>query len=152
MEYPKTPSNTVKRDRKKVQYDKNSIHSIMDANETCTVAFNIDGKAQVQPINFGRTGDFLYLHGNVKNRMTSALVKAGEVCLNVMSLDALKLTKSAYHHSVNYRSVVIFGEVRELIKKREAKQEIENPSHVVDVLYGLILFVVLSRDRKKRPG
>ncbi|MES9963186.1 MAG: pyridoxamine 5'-phosphate oxidase family protein [Candidatus Sedimenticola sp. 20ELBAFRAG] len=114
MEFEKTKRNTVKRGNKKASYDKEVIHSILDQNEICSVAFNVDGKAHVQPINFGRSGDCLYLHGSTKNRMTTALVEAGEVCLTVMSLDAMKLTRSAYHHSVKFRSVVVFGEVQEL--------------------------------------
>lgn len=119
MEYEKTDRNTVKRGRKHANYDKDVIHSILDANEICSVAFNIDGKAYVQPINFGRNGNCLYLHGSAKNRMTTALIESGEICLSVMSLDAMKLTRSAYHHSVNYRSVVVFGQVRELTTKEE---------------------------------
>ncbi|OOZ37154.1 pyridoxamine 5'-phosphate oxidase family protein [Solemya velesiana gill symbiont] len=119
MEYEKTSRNTVKRGRKKASYDKDAIHSILDTNEICTVAFNVDGKAYAQPINYGRSDDYLYLHGSTKNRMTSALMKAGEVCLSVMSLDALKLTRSAFHHSVKFRSAVVFGEVRELTTEED---------------------------------
>ena len=114
MEYDKSARNTVKRGLKKASYDKAVIHSILDATEICTVAFNVDGQACVQPINFGRCGESLYLHGSTQNRMTRALIEADEVCLNVMLLDALKLTRSAFHHSVKYRSVVVFGKVREL--------------------------------------
>ncbi len=119
MEYAKTQRNTVKRGRKKASYDQDVIHSILDHNEICTVAFNVDGKAQAQPINFGRSGDLLYLHGSAKNRMTSILAETGEACLSVMTLDAMKLTRSAYHHSVKFRSVVVFGEVRELLTEEE---------------------------------
>ncbi len=119
MEYEKTRRNRVKRGRKKASYDKEVIHSILDQNEICTVAFNVDGKAQAQPINFGRCGDYLYLHGSAKNRMTSILAETGEACLSVMTLDAMKLTRSAYHHSVKFRSVVVFGEVRELASEEE---------------------------------
>ncbi|MDJ0834113.1 MAG: pyridoxamine 5'-phosphate oxidase family protein [Gammaproteobacteria bacterium] len=98
------------------------IYSILDQNEICTVAFNVDGKAQAQPINYGRCGDLLYLHGSAKNRMTSILAETGEVCLSVMTLDAMKLTRSAYHHSVKFRSAIIFGEVRELSTEAEKLQ------------------------------
>lgn len=119
MEFDKTQRNTVKRGRKKAHYDKEAVYSILDANEICTVAFTVDGLAQAQPINYGRTGDCLYLHGSPKNRMTTTITEAGEVCLSVMALDAMKLTRSAYHHSVQFRSVVVFGEVRELTSDDE---------------------------------
>ena len=119
MEYPKTTQNTIKRAAHKAVYDKAVVHEILDASDICSVAFCIDGKAFVQPINFGRKGEMLYLHGSVKNRMTSVLLEAGEVSLTVMVLDSMKLTRSAYHHSVNYRSVVVFGNVRELVSDEE---------------------------------
>lgn len=114
MEFPKTELNTVKRGAKKASYDKKTVYSILDATEICHIAFIHNDKAMVQPINFGRNGDNIYIHGSQKNRMTNALLETGEACLNVMILDALKLTRSAFHHSVNYRSAMIFGRVREL--------------------------------------
>jgi nitroimidazol reductase NimA-like FMN-containing flavoprotein (pyridoxamine 5'-phosphate oxidase superfamily) len=129
MEYEKTKTNTVKRGRKKASYDKDVIHAILDDNEICSVAFTIDGKAHVQPINFGRKGECIYLHGSAKNRMTTALIEAGEVCLSVMSLDAMKLTRSAFHHSVKYRSVIVFGQVRELITE---ESKLEGLKHIIN--------------------
>ena len=119
MEYPKTTLNQLKRSKKKASYDKKTIHAILDATEICHIAFLVDGKPFVQPINFGRSGEKLYVHGSLQNRMTSALVDTKEVCLNVMLLDAMKLTRSAFHHSVNYRSVMVFGSVRELVEDQE---------------------------------
>ena len=114
MEFNKTELNKVIRGAKKASYNKDEIYSILDATEICNIAFNLKGKAFVQPINFGRNGDLLFIHGSTKNRMTNALIESGEVSLSVMILDSMKLTRSAFHHSVNYRSVVIFGKVREL--------------------------------------
>ncbi|MEZ4908630.1 MAG: pyridoxamine 5'-phosphate oxidase family protein [Saprospiraceae bacterium] len=86
----------------------------------CFVAFQyIEGEAYTQPVNFGRDNDKIYIHGSLQNRMTSALIESQKVCLSVMILDAMKLTRSAYHHSVNFRSVVVFGTVRELISNEE---------------------------------
>jgi len=126
MEYTKTRLNTVKRGRKKASYDSSVIHVILDANEICNVAFNIEGKACVQPINYGRCGEFLYLHGLNKNRMTTALIDSGEVTLSIMVLDAMLLTRSAYNHSVNFRSVIIFGKVRELESNEEKLNGLKN--------------------------
>ena len=119
MKYKKTEENTVKRGFKKAHYDKIAVHTILDACEICTVAFTVNGLAHVQPINFGRSGEKIYLHGSLKNRMTNALIDSGRVCLSVTLLDAMKLSRSAFHHSVNYRSAVIFGKVRELLTHEE---------------------------------
>ena len=119
MEYDKTSFNTIKRGAKKATYNKEEIHAILDAIEICTVGFLIDGKTFVQPINYGRLGETLYMHGSLQNRMTNALINAGEACISVFQLDAMKITRSAFHHSVNYRSAVVFGTVRELITNEE---------------------------------
>ena len=114
MDYEKSKLNQVKRGWKKASYKQQDVFDILDASEICHIAFNYEGRAFVQPINFGRHEDKLYVHGSYKNRMTTALVDAEEICLNVMVLDGMKLTRSAFHHSVNYRSVMVFGTVREL--------------------------------------
>ena len=119
MKFEKTQINTLKRGAKKASYDKEVVYSILDATEICHIAFSHKGKTFVQPINFGRFNDRIYLHGANSNRMTTALIEAKEVCLNVTLLDAMKLTRSAFHHSVNYRSVMIFGSTKELISEED---------------------------------
>ncbi|MDC9721379.1 MAG: pyridoxamine 5'-phosphate oxidase family protein, partial [Urechidicola sp.] len=90
------------------------IYGLLDASEICNIAFNIDSFPYVQPINFGRKGNKIYVHGSLKNRMTNTLIEQGNACLSVFHLDAMKLSKSAFHHSVDFRSVVVMGNVREL--------------------------------------
>lgn len=119
MKYLKTEHNTVKRGAHKASYEKEAVFSVLDACEICHVAFEYNGLAQTQPINFGRDGEKLYLHSSPKNRMTSAIIDKGAVSLNVMILDTYKLTRSAFHHSVNFRSAVITGKVRELKTAQE---------------------------------
>lgn len=119
MEFQKRQLNEVKRGAKKASYDKETIYKILDATEICHIAFIHNEKAFVQPINFGRNEDKIYIHGSKKNRMTNALLETQEACLNVMILDAMKLTRSAFHHSVNYRSAMIFGSVRELMSDED---------------------------------
>lgn len=119
MKFEKTPINTLKRGAKKASYDKEIVYRILDASEICHIAFVHNGKPFVQPINFGRYKNKIYLHGSHKNRMTQALVDANEVCLNVTLLDALKLTRSAFHHSVNYRSAMVFGTVKDVTSNEE---------------------------------
>lgn len=119
MEFKKTIQNTVKRGAKKASYNKQEIYSILDSAEVCTIAFNVDNEPYAQPINFGRKDNKIYIHGSLKNRMTNSLIEAKKVCLSVFHLDAMKLSKSAFHHSVNYRSVVVFGTVKELLTNDE---------------------------------
>lgn len=119
MEYEKKGFNTVKRGAKKATYNKEEIHAILDATEICTVGFTVEGKTYVQPINYGRYGETIYMHGSLQNRMTNAIIDAGEVCISIFQLDAMKLTRSAFHHSVNYKSVVVFGTVKEVITNEE---------------------------------
>ena len=119
MEFDKRKLNTIERGKNKALYDKKIIYSILDASEICHIAFVFDDTAFVQPINFGRIGDQLYIHGSHLNRMTSALIESKTVCLNVTILDALKLTRSAFHHSVNYRSAMVFGSVEEVLEPQK---------------------------------
>lgn len=114
MQYPISTLNKVKRGAKKANYTNKDIYAILDSTEFCHISFIYEGRAFVQPINFGRHNNKLYIHGSYKNRMTQALIDAKETCINVMQLDAMKLTRSAFHHSVNYHSAMIFGSVKEL--------------------------------------
>ena len=75
MEFNKSELNKVIRGAKKASYKKDEIYSILDSTEICNIAFNLNGKACVQPINYGRNGDSLYIHGSIKNRMTNALIE-----------------------------------------------------------------------------
>ena len=119
MEFHKSKQNTIKRGRTKANYDSDVIYSILDSVKICNIAFTIDGIAMSQPINFGRSGNKIYLHGSTKNRMTDSIIKQEQVCLSVWILDGMKLTRSAFHHSVNFRSAVIFGSVHELTSEDE---------------------------------
>ncbi len=119
MEYKKSAINQVKRGAKNAAYDKKTIYSILDAVSICHIAFIFEGTPFVQPINFGRKGDKIFIHGSKQNRMTQALLNSEQVCLNVMLLDGMKLTRSAFHHSVNYRSVMVFGKARALMTHQE---------------------------------
>jgi nitroimidazol reductase NimA-like FMN-containing flavoprotein (pyridoxamine 5'-phosphate oxidase superfamily) len=125
MKYPTSDLNKVKRGAQKASYDKEVVHQLLDLSPICNIAFTVNDLAMVQPINFGRVDDKLYIHGSHKNRMTSALLEAKKVCLTSMILDSMKLSKSAFHHSVNYRSVVVFGKVRELSTDEEKLKGLE---------------------------
>ena len=125
MTYPKTEINTIKRGAKRASYDRELIHGILDASNLCFVSFIFEGKPFVQPISYGRKDETLYMHGSLQNRMTTAILQSEEVCLNVTLLDGMILTRSAFHHSANYRSAVIFGKPYELKTNEEKLNGLE---------------------------
>ena len=120
-----TPSERtqVRRLPKRGVYDREAVYSILDEGLVCHVGFVADGKPVVIPIGYGRKGDTLYLHGSPASRMLRTLGKGADVCLTVTIVDGVVLARSAFHHSMNYRSVVIFGKATWLedpAAKREA--------------------------------
>lgn len=109
MEYPLEDRNKLKRLPKRGHYDQKTIFEILDAGFLCHVGFVVDGQPYVIPTAYGRAGELLYLHGSSKSRMIQHLAGGAPFCLTVTHLDGLVLARSAFHHSMNYRSVVIFG-------------------------------------------
>ena len=107
-----TPRTTFKRLPQRGTYEREAIYDILDEGLVCHVGFIQEGHPVVIPTAYGRAGDTLYLHGAKASRMMNALQRDGaEVCVTVTLLDGLVLARSAFHHSMNYRSVVIFGKV-----------------------------------------
>jgi uncharacterized protein len=104
-----TSRNRIKRLPQRGQYDRPVIHQILDEGLVCHLGFSVDGQPFVIPTAYGRVGDFLYVHGSPASRMLQSLQGGLEVCVTVTLLDGLVLARSAFHHSMNYRSVVIFG-------------------------------------------
>ena len=90
-------------------YDREAIYAILDEAFICHVGFVVDGKPVVIPTGYGRCGNTLYIHGSSASRMLRTLKEGVDVCVTVTLLDGLVLARSAFHHSVNYRSVVVFG-------------------------------------------
>lgn len=109
MEYPTNDRNKVKRLPKRGHYDQETIFGILDDAFLCHVGFEIAGQPYVIPTAYGRDGEVLYLHGSSKSRMIRHLATGAPLCLTVTHLDGLVLARSAFHHSMNYRSAVIFG-------------------------------------------
>ncbi len=108
-EFAQTERTQVKRLPKRGHYDRETVHKILDEAFVCHVGFVVDGQPFVIPTNFGRAGDTLYLHGSAASRMLRTLSAGIPVCVTVTLVDGLVLARSAFHHSVNYRSVVILG-------------------------------------------
>ena len=95
-------------------HDPETIHAILDAGFLAHVGFQLDGQPFVIPTLYGREGDKLYLHGSAASRMLRQLETGMPACVNVTLADGLVLARSAFHHSMNYRSVVAFGRARKI--------------------------------------
>jgi nitroimidazol reductase NimA-like FMN-containing flavoprotein (pyridoxamine 5'-phosphate oxidase superfamily) len=104
-----TPRTTVKRMAKRAAYERAAIHSILDRAIVCHVGFVSDGAPSVLPTLHARIGERLYLHGSAASHMLGIAAGGAEICVTVTMIDGLVLARSAFHHSVNYRSAVIFG-------------------------------------------
>ena len=109
-----------KRLPKRASYDKAQVYAILDEGRVCHVGFVVDGQPYVIPTGYARVDDLLYLHGSAASRMLRALDEGVPVCVTVTLVDGLVLARSAFHHSVNYRSVVVLGRAR-LVSDPEEK-------------------------------
>lgn len=117
-----TSRTKVKRIPKRGSYDRESVVSILDSAFLCHVGFVVDGQPYVIPTSFGRIGDRIYIHGSAVSRMLRNLAEGNSVCVTVTHLDGLVLARSAFNHSMNYRSVVILGQA-ELVDDPQEKLE-----------------------------
>jgi len=111
-DFTPTERTQVKRLPKRGKYERETVFAILDAGFVCHVGFNVDGQPYVIPTNYGRSGDTVYLHGSAASRMLRTLSEGVPVSVTVTHVDGLVLARSAFHHSVNYRSVVILGTAR----------------------------------------
>ncbi|WP_327120805.1 pyridoxamine 5'-phosphate oxidase family protein [Streptomyces sp. NBC_01341] len=110
--YEPTDRTVPSRSRERASYDKETVHAILDAAYLCHLGFVRDGAPVVLPTLFGRIGERLYVHGSTGSRPLRAAGAADPglpVCLTVTHVDGLVLARSAFHHSMNYRSVVVHG-------------------------------------------
>jgi nitroimidazol reductase NimA-like FMN-containing flavoprotein (pyridoxamine 5'-phosphate oxidase superfamily) len=121
-QFTPTDRTQVKRLPKRGNYDRETVYSILDTAFVCHVGFSVDGQPFVIPTNYGRSGDTLYLHGSAASRMLNTLSDGVPVCVTVTHVDGLVLARSAFHHSVNYRSVVILGKAQ-LVEDPAEKME-----------------------------
>ena len=108
-QFAPTKRTTLKRLSKRASYDRRTIYQILDDAFVCHVGFIDSGQPVVIPTAYGRRGDMLYLHGSAASRLLRALKSRIPICVAVTLLDGLVLARSAFHHSMNYRSVVVFG-------------------------------------------
>jgi nitroimidazol reductase NimA-like FMN-containing flavoprotein (pyridoxamine 5'-phosphate oxidase superfamily) len=111
-EFEQADRNRVRRIPQRGHYDRETIYPIVDEAPICHVGFIDDGRPFVIPTIHGREGDTIYLHGAKASRMLKVIEAGGEVCITITHLDGLVLARSVFHHSMNYRSAVLFGKGR----------------------------------------
>ncbi len=135
-----TKRTRVKRMPKRGQYDRDSVYKILDAGTICHVGYVIDGSPYVTPTAYWRQGDRIYWHGSSASRMLRN-VDGAQVCLTVAMLDGFVLARSAFHHSVNYRSVMCFG----------TAQKVEDPDHKMQAMIDFVERLYPGRWKELRP-
>lgn len=127
-----TARTTVRRLPKRGAYDRETVYAILDEALLCHVGFVVEAKPVVIPTIHWREGDTLYVHGSVASRMLRSLKEGIEACVTVTLLDGLVLARSAFHHSMNYRSAVVFGTAREVTDREEKLKALDSlVEHVV---------------------
>lgn len=105
----KTDKTKVKRAPQRGYYDKETIYSILDNDFVCQIGFVYDGYPVVIPTIYGRKDNYLYFHGASVSRMLVTMEEGVPISLNVTRTDGIVLARSAFHHSLNYHSVTVFG-------------------------------------------
>ncbi|MFI5640572.1 pyridoxamine 5'-phosphate oxidase family protein [Streptomyces goshikiensis] len=143
--YEPTERTVPSRSRERARYDRETVHSILDQAYLCHLGFIRDGAPVVLPTLFGRVGERLYLHGSTGSRPLLAAAKADPglpVCVTVTHVDGLVLARSAFHHSLNYRSVVVHGTAHQVTDEAERRT----------ALNALVDQVVPGRSADSRPA
>jgi uncharacterized protein len=124
-DYPKTSRNRVRRLPARASYDAKVIYEIIDEAPLCHIAFSEEGQPFVIPALHGRLGDQLFIHGAPASRLLQHIVADHPVSLAFTVLDGLVLARSIFHHSVNYRSAVVFGRGRVVERDDEKLRALE---------------------------
>ena len=120
-----TSSRTRVRKSERAVYDRTAIDAILDEGLICHVGFIVEGQPFVIPTIHARVEDRLYIHGAPATRMLRVMRGGSPVCVTVTLLDGLVMARSAFHHSMNYRSVVVLGGAREVTDASEKLDAIE---------------------------
>ena len=115
-----TDRTRVRRHPERGLFDRAALYAILDEGFVCHIAFAVEGQPYAIPTGYARLGDALYLHGSAASRMVRQLSAGLEVCVTVTLVDGLVLARSAFHHSMNYRSAVVLGRAR-LVTERDEK-------------------------------
>ncbi|MEU3089477.1 pyridoxamine 5'-phosphate oxidase family protein [Streptomyces massasporeus] len=142
-----TPSDRTvpTRSPDRASYDRDLVHAILDEAYVCHLGFVRDGAPVVLPTLYARVGERLYVHGSTGSRPLRAAGQADPglpVCLTVTHVDGLVLARSAFHHSINYRSVVVHGVAHDVTDPEEKRQALD----------ALVDHVVPGRSADSRPA
>ncbi|MGV9569789.1 pyridoxamine 5'-phosphate oxidase family protein [Streptomyces nigra] len=143
--YTPTDRTVPTRSPERASYDRELVHSILDEAYVCHLGFVRDGAPVVLPTLFARVGETLYVHGSTGSRplrMTGEPDPGLPVCLTVTHVDALILARSAFHHSINYRSVVLHGTAHQVTDPEEKRLALD----------ALVDHVVPGRSADSRPA
>jgi uncharacterized protein len=106
---PPTERTRLRRGADRGRYDRATVEAILDEGLVAHVGFAVEGRPWVMPMAYARVDDVVYVHGAVGNHALRAIAGGAELCLTVTLVDGLVLSRSAFHHSMNYRSVLVFG-------------------------------------------
>jgi nitroimidazol reductase NimA-like FMN-containing flavoprotein (pyridoxamine 5'-phosphate oxidase superfamily) len=135
-----TDRTKLRRHSERGDFDRDAADAILDEAYIAHVGFVVDGAPKVLPMTYGRIGDVLYLHGAAANAMLKAS-SGTEVCVTVTLLDGLVLARSAFHHSMNFRSVVLLG----------VADKVEDDDEKDRALAAIVDHVVPGRSSASRP-
>jgi nitroimidazol reductase NimA-like FMN-containing flavoprotein (pyridoxamine 5'-phosphate oxidase superfamily) len=131
----------VKRLPKRGHYDRATVYAVLDAGFICHVGYAIGGQPYVTPTAYWREGGAVYWHGSHASRMLRALETGADCCLTVTHLDGLVLARSAFHHSLNFRSAMLFGKA----------YKVEDPAHKLAKLEAFVERLYPGRWQELRP-
>ncbi len=143
--YPPTDRTVPTRSASRARYDEDMVHAVLDEGYVCHLGFVRDGAPVVLPTLYARVGERLYVHGSTGSRPLRAAGRTGAglpVCLTVTHVDGLVLARSAFHHSINYRSVVVHG----------VAHPVTDPDEKREALDALVDHVVPGRSADCRPA
>jgi nitroimidazol reductase NimA-like FMN-containing flavoprotein (pyridoxamine 5'-phosphate oxidase superfamily) len=135
-----TDRTKVRRLAERGRYDWETIHSILDEGLICHLGFAVDGRPWVMPTTYVRVDDHLYVHGAAANFALKTLASGVDACVTVTLLDGLVLARSAFHHSMNYRSVMIFGRA----------ERVDDPQEQYDSMVAIVEHLVPGRSADTR--
>ncbi len=140
-QFDPTERTTLRRLPKRGSYDRETVERILDEALICHLGFVIEGQPYVIPTIYVRCGDRLYVHGSAASRMLRTIQHGVPICVTATLLDGLVLARSAFHHSMNYRSVVVLG----------VATEVSEPSEKRAALGAIVEHVVPGRGAQVRP-
>ena len=137
---PPSERTKVRRLADRGRYDRDTVHAILDEGLVCHLGFAVEGRPWVMPTTYARVDDNLYVHGASANFALRTLTSGIEACVTVTLLDGLVLARSAFHHSMNYRSVMLFG----------CAERVEDPEEQLESMVAIVEHLVPGRTHDTR--